>query len=303
MKKILFPTDFSKTSLNAFVYALHLAKKLHAEILTLHLYLPPGDTYADMYGYIYANYEIDDLGEFENFKSEVPKLRNIAEKEHLGKIQMHHMLRQDDAVEGILSVAKEEDADYIVMGTNGASGITGALFGSTTEKVINSAHIPVLAIPSGCDYQDPHKLLFLTQYHESEVKIMDAVIGIASHFKAHIDVLEIRKRHKNNEAKMLKQWKGQYIENDIDFSVLINDDVETTVANFIAKRKTDIVVMMVKHKGFFEKLFLYSLSRNLAFHSAIPVLSIPVEMVEGNTAHGSKANTGSRPMANKNNHR
>ena len=41
MKKILFPTDFSETAQNAFLYALNLAHGLNAEILVLNSYEIP----------------------------------------------------------------------------------------------------------------------------------------------------------------------------------------------------------------------------------------------------------------------
>jgi nucleotide-binding universal stress UspA family protein len=41
MKKILFPTDFSQTANNAFVYALQFAASMGAEIITLHVYELP----------------------------------------------------------------------------------------------------------------------------------------------------------------------------------------------------------------------------------------------------------------------
>ena len=37
MKKILFPTDFSDVSKNAFIYALKLADSINAEIITMHV--------------------------------------------------------------------------------------------------------------------------------------------------------------------------------------------------------------------------------------------------------------------------
>jgi nucleotide-binding universal stress UspA family protein len=36
MKKILFPIDFSETAINAFVYALELAKIIKGELVLLH---------------------------------------------------------------------------------------------------------------------------------------------------------------------------------------------------------------------------------------------------------------------------
>ena len=41
MKKILFPTDFSETANNAFIYAIHLAKSLEAELIVLHTFERP----------------------------------------------------------------------------------------------------------------------------------------------------------------------------------------------------------------------------------------------------------------------
>ena len=38
MKKLLFPTDFSETANNAFVYALKMAKSIDAEVIVLHVY-------------------------------------------------------------------------------------------------------------------------------------------------------------------------------------------------------------------------------------------------------------------------
>jgi nucleotide-binding universal stress UspA family protein len=50
------------------------------------------------------------------------------------------------AVEGILNYAKEADADLIIIGTKGMTGIEKFLMGSVASKVVSHAHCPVLAI-------------------------------------------------------------------------------------------------------------------------------------------------------------
>ena len=80
MKKILFPTDFSENSLHAFVYALHMAKKLHAEILTMHVFPIDLNVFSEYSAILSENYDINEWSDFENYKSEVPKLRQLAEK-------------------------------------------------------------------------------------------------------------------------------------------------------------------------------------------------------------------------------
>ncbi len=56
--------------------------------------------------------------------------------------------REGDVVETILSVARECSADLIVMATAGRHGFLDALRGSTTERVLRSAALPLLAIPT-----------------------------------------------------------------------------------------------------------------------------------------------------------
>jgi nucleotide-binding universal stress UspA family protein len=46
----------------------------------------------------------------------------------------------------IVRTAKEQNADMIVIGTHGRTGIDHMLFGSTAEKVVRKAHCPVLTV-------------------------------------------------------------------------------------------------------------------------------------------------------------
>ena len=48
--------------------------------------------------------------------------------------------------ERIVAVARDENADLIVMATNGADGLGERLLGSQTERVVRHAPCPVLAV-------------------------------------------------------------------------------------------------------------------------------------------------------------
>ncbi len=50
------------------------------------------------------------------------------------------------AAEEILGLAKNENADLIVMGTHGRTGIDRILFGSVAEKIVKTSTIPVLTV-------------------------------------------------------------------------------------------------------------------------------------------------------------
>jgi len=57
--------------------------------------------------------------------------------------------RNGDVVDTILAVARETSADLIAMTTAGRHGFLDALRGSTTERVLRSGNLPLLAIPAG----------------------------------------------------------------------------------------------------------------------------------------------------------
>ncbi|MFV5692702.1 universal stress protein [Flavobacterium sp. LT1R49] len=50
--------------------------------------------------------------------------------------------------EVILNVAKEWDADMIVLGTHGRTGFSHLIMGSVAEKVIRHSEIPIFIIPT-----------------------------------------------------------------------------------------------------------------------------------------------------------
>jgi nucleotide-binding universal stress UspA family protein len=57
--------------------------------------------------------------------------------------------RQGDIAGTILRVAADVDADLVVLGTRGLSGVKSLLLGSTSHAVLHHADRPVLVVPSG----------------------------------------------------------------------------------------------------------------------------------------------------------
>lgn len=276
MKKILFPVDFSKASLNAFRYALHLANKLHAEIITLHVYdaVTTPYSFGDYRDYSLDYYNVTEWEQFENFKDEVPKLRAIAEEEQLGHVIVQHVLKQGDTKEMILNVATVEKVDLIIMGTKGATGLKEVFFGTVTKKIMNNSKVPVIAIPENCSYKPLKKILFLTEYKLSQIHILKKIYNLALFFEAHIDVLQVSMFNEGQNKIFSNEWEKISSKKDIAFHLLTSNDIEGTIADFIELHKIDWVALSTHHYGFFEKLFHYSLSKSLAFHAEVPVLSI-----------------------------
>jgi nucleotide-binding universal stress UspA family protein len=119
MKRILFPTDFSEGT-NAFIHALQFAKIVQGELVLLHAFeLPVFDNqfFPENYMMIYESVE---LSQFEMFEEEIQNFAHSA-RDHLDKIRMTHRLMDGNLLYNIKSI-KDDKIDYVVMGTEGASG-------------------------------------------------------------------------------------------------------------------------------------------------------------------------------------
>ncbi|MEZ4365484.1 MAG: universal stress protein [Kofleriaceae bacterium] len=65
----------------------------------------------------------------------------------LGAIGVETELLDGDAAHEVVRVAEERDVDLIVVGTHGRHGLSRAILGSVSDKIIRTAPCAVLAIP------------------------------------------------------------------------------------------------------------------------------------------------------------
>lgn len=134
LKRILVPTDFSACSLNALGYATKLAREFGAELTLLFVLepvIPTGDAALDFVR-LQTDTEKAARRRLESLARELTNCRAI--------------LRVGASAHTIVGVAREMDADLIVIGTHGRSGISRALLGSVAEQVIRHAGCPVFVV-------------------------------------------------------------------------------------------------------------------------------------------------------------
>ncbi|RMA72723.1 universal stress protein [Flavobacterium weaverense] len=277
MKKILFPTDFSDTATNAFVHALEFAKKVNAEIILLHTFdLPPvNDQYFPQnYGQIYESIE---LSQFEMFKREIPKLRAIAEERNLDKIKMSHRLMVGDLLPNIKDAIKEDDIDFVIMGTAGVAGWEAFFVGTNTGSVITGIDIPMLCVPVKAEFKKIDIIGFTTRFRHKDKKALKMVLKIAKKTKAKVKCLYVRTSDSDVTKETIDRWEKEFAEDPIDFYVVENDDVQEVIVDFVMYKEVDMLAMLTYKRGFFERIFNPSLTKKIAINNEIPILAIPIE--------------------------
>jgi nucleotide-binding universal stress UspA family protein len=137
--RILCPVDFSEGAEAALSYAVFLAGQLGAKIHVLHVYqlpiyaLPDG---ALMPGPDYAVRLQEDVAK--GLDTLLARYPDVTIEKHVTEGIPHHC---------IVEQAKEVDAQLIVMGTHGRTGLEHFLVGSVAERVVRTSPVPVVTVP------------------------------------------------------------------------------------------------------------------------------------------------------------
>ena len=284
MKKILFPTDFSETANNAFIYALHFASQMKASILTLHTYELPDIGTAVGYtlpNTLQAFYESIDINELENFKEALPSLRKIADDNGFDQIEMKHALVSGIAKSTILEVANDENIDLIVMGTDGARGFKEIFVGTRAAEIMENANCPVLAVPSKATFDGKlDNFAVTTEYKEEEIHGIQKLLSIANLLDAHVTCLNVDLSHTHEYLDKMKNIKSVIGDKNISYKVLDGIRLEQTILRYLTDNKIDILAMVTHKRNFIEELFQNSFTKQLAYHSTVPILSIQAHTLE-----------------------
>jgi nucleotide-binding universal stress UspA family protein len=140
---LIVPTDFGEPSEVALDHAIELARALGSGVVLMHAYEIPIMGFPD--GAIVATAELTSRI-LEGAQSGLD--RQIKSREGCG-VTIRGLIKQGDAVDMINETAKEIGAGLIVMGTHGRRGLPRALIGSVAEKVVRTAHVPVLTVHAG----------------------------------------------------------------------------------------------------------------------------------------------------------
>lgn len=271
MKKILLPTDFSANAYNAISYALQFFKEEECHFILLNtLYNADYIIYSSL-NTVYKNNSLKNL---EKLKKRITTEFNNP-KHEFELVSSFEMLYQE-----IINFTKNKEIDFIVMGTNGASGGEELLFGTHTVHAIKIAQCPLLAVPSNYKYKGLENILFATKYEIdfSEYQ-MDSIKNLADKRKAKVHIMHANFGVKLSEKqlKAKKDLDSFFNETPHDFNSIYKDSVPEAIEEFNKEKPVDLLVMVKHRRSFIEKILFSSLIHEIGFNTKFPFLVLPVE--------------------------
>lgn len=275
---LLVPTDFSSCAEQALNYASLLARRTGHDLRLVHVYTP-----VDL-----ANTALIDFVEREMEEAQ----KEIKDKMHRlciataekNNISCSHALRVGALTENIIKEAEESDSKLIVMGTEGASGLTKLFFGSRTSSVIENADFPVLAVPPQSPTSLPKKIVFATNFFDSDLDTLKQLLALVKGWRPEIYLLHVSHENLKSERDYIESFSKAVVkETDykhLYYYVLPHENNERGIELFIKSVGGEMLVLSTRKRSFIERVFNASLTKQIVYHLTIPLLAYHTKLVE-----------------------
>jgi len=275
MKNILVPVDFSEYSEYALEAAVRIAQTQNAKVIALH-----------MMGISEAVINKSDPKEaFEALyysKLVEKKFIEFLDKDFLEGIHVEQAVSNYNQFTEINKLAKKYEADLIVMGSHGSSGISEIFVGSNTEKVVRTSEIPVVVIKS--KYKDFvfKNIIFACDFEQESSNAYEKAMKLFKDLNANVHLLHVNLPNENfrNTAQIEEKVKLFLSEVDpgdsdaFDKVTFVNDySVEDGVFSFSEKIDADAISIATHGRRGLAHFFFGSVGEDLANHSDIPVFT------------------------------
>jgi nucleotide-binding universal stress UspA family protein len=267
MKAILVPTDFSPTAENAANYAGLLCKKLGAKLILLHVYMLPVPVSEIPYVMVSA----DEMQK----ASENALVREANRIYSTMKIEIEWVVRLGLASDEIHDIEKEKSIDLVVMGMNG-SGEFNKLIGSTTIAVIRKCHKPVLVVPEGTQYVPFESIAYATDFsYAVNLSCFDPLRSLIKTYNSRLIVVNVQKGGKTIDPE-LSSGKARLDtalgDTEHTYIIIENDNIEHGLQQFIDANSPQLLTMTAHKHNIMERLFGTHHTKEMIYHTQIPVL-------------------------------
>ncbi len=278
VNKILIPFDFSETAELSLEHALFMAKLMKADITLLHIVENVSFTAAisQAFGGVEKQIESATSEKLEQYARDIHNKSGI-------KIRVRTEVGR--IYKKICAVAKEIEADIIIMGTHGSSGYQKYTVGTNTSRVVQEAPCPVISVQThatGLGFK--RMVLPIDASSESRQKVPFA-IGLAQFYSSHITIVGLINFSNDDLIRKFKikvEQVEEYVANHgLNYSTkyMEGNDLSGNTMKAAEESNADLLVIMTEQEPSLTGLVLGTYATKVVNNSKIPVLSIhPAEV-------------------------
>jgi len=272
MKTIIVPTDFSAIANNAVDYAVGLAKQTGGSVLLFHAYQVP----VSMTDVPIVLVSVEELQK--NAEAKMAQVKKSLEQQTGGTIKLYGETKLGDTVDELEELCNHVKPFAVVMGTKGATGLERVFFGSTTLTTIRHLSWPVIVVPPDKKYSGIKKIGFACDFREVvETTPAHFIRGFVKEFNAEIHVLNVD--YKSTHFKPDTPEQSALLHTMLEdlnpkYDFIEDENIEAGIEKFAEKNNLDLVITIPKKHKLLEGLFKKSHTKDLVFHSHLPIMCV-----------------------------
>lgn len=258
MLTIIVPLDFSETSYNAAHYAAEMFKdRTDVNVILYHYYELGTPTTDAALALVTLKAELS------------TSLPNIETEMESG----------EDFIDSLAAFAHVRAAYMVVMGLTGKTPLAQRFSGTNTLKLADKEICPVLIIPPGVQFRGIKNVLITSEMKfVEESPALLAVKRVLTYFKPALHILNVDSSHYISLTENFKEQRDRMeellAEFKPEFYFMRLYDFHEAVNAFAADKNIDIIIIAPKHHSFYERLFKEQHTKQVVYHSTVPVLAV-----------------------------
>lgn len=272
MKKLVVPVDFSATSFNAAAFAGNLAIFYGADVHLYHAYeMPVG--IGEVAWPLFTAKELQSAADHE-----LEMLKEKVQENLRSKVTFHTKTEMVPFTAGLAGFCDSLQPDMVVMGLSGKGALEKLIVGSNTIRVIHDLQYPVLVIPPKADFSPVLKIGFACDYKQIEdttpVTLLKKVI---KDFNADLYVLNVDHNDEHVDDEVLDGSiiaKGLFEDIKPVYDSIESESVTEGLNKYADEKGLDWIVVIPKKHTLLQKIFSRSHSKDLLYHTHLPVLCV-----------------------------
>ena len=203
MKLILVPIDFSADSINALEHGIKFANKIGANLKMLHV---------EQSKIFKTPFYFRDL---ENFSGKTSKdFMNLVLHRYQRKItnKIDYQIVSGNVATEIATIAEQDKADFIIMGTHGTSGEDSLWMGSNAFKVVTSSTCPVVTIRNGFIRDSIRRIVLPIDASKHTRRKLQQTADIAEVFDSEVFVIGVTETSMEDILRKVDSWVNQTVD-------------------------------------------------------------------------------------------
>lgn len=278
MKKILITTDFSSLATHACLYGLQFAASIGAKVQLVHVYRAGSNHPTTRPDELTKALQNEDEEQSQKlFETYADGLIHKA-KVHVPLVAI--LQKGNQVGEEIVAYADFMQADLIVMGMQGYSrqfANLNRLIGNTTTQVINLSKHSVLAVPKNAQFSPISHIVYATNFEEKAQRVPTEIKELLDHIVGKLSCIHIRKDPdawiSELQFNVLNEIYALEMDNfNINFYTIPHKHIRVGLNKFVTDYSGDVLAILTHRRlSVFQQLFDLSLTREMAFHSHVPL--------------------------------